>query len=87
VEYIGKPPGYSQQKRDEYTNDDYHKPSDEIKPDWDLAGAVEDGRLLLDVGFRVAESATWPDWKPGVEFRRKQAPGDAPRAAEVKTRN
>jgi Zn-dependent M28 family amino/carboxypeptidase len=87
VEYIGKPPGYSQQKRDEYTNDDYHKPSDEIKPDWDLAGAVEDGRLLLDVGFRVAESATWPDWKPGVEFKRKQAPGDAPRAAEVKTRN
>ena len=87
VDYIGKPPGYSQQKRDEYTNDDYHKPSDEIKPDWDLAGAVEDGRLLVDVGFRVAQSATWPDWKPGVEFKRKQPSGDSPRAAEVKTRN
>jgi Zn-dependent M28 family amino/carboxypeptidase len=87
VDYIGKPPGYSQQKRDEYTNDDYHKPSDEIKPDWDLAGAVEDGRLLVDVGFRVAQSATWPDWKPGVEFKRKPPSGDSPRAAEVKTRN
>ncbi|MGH7695613.1 MAG: M28 family metallopeptidase [Gemmatimonadaceae bacterium] len=87
VEYIGKPPGYSQQKRDEYTNNDYHKPSDEIKPDWDLSGAVEDGRLLVDVGLRVAQSATWPDWKPGVEFKRQQPPGDSPRASEVKTRN
>ena len=87
VEYIGKPPGYSQEKRDEYTNNDYHKPSDEIKPGWDLAGAVEDGRLLVDVGFRVAQSPTWPDWKPGVEFKRQQRPGDSPRASEVKTRN
>ncbi len=71
VEYIGKPPGYAQEKRDEYVNNDYHKPSDEIKPDWDLGGAVDDARLLVDVGFRVAQSATWPDWKPGVEFKRK----------------
>ena len=27
TEYIGKPAGYGQQKRDEYTNNDYHKPS------------------------------------------------------------
>ncbi|MGQ0643652.1 MAG: M28 family metallopeptidase [Gemmatimonadaceae bacterium] len=72
VEYIGKPPGYSQQKRDEYVNNDYHKPSDDVKPDWDLAGAVDDARLLVDVGYRVAQGSTWPDWKPGVEFRRKQ---------------
>jgi Zn-dependent M28 family amino/carboxypeptidase len=73
VEYIGKPAGYSQQKRDEYVTNDYHKPSDEVKPDWDLAGAVDDARLLVEVGYRVAEAATWPDWKPGVEFRRKNA--------------
>ena len=73
VEYIGKPAGYSQQKRDEYVNNDYHKPSDEVKADWDLAGAVEDARLLVQVGFAVAQSSTWPDWKPGVEFKRKAA--------------
>jgi Zn-dependent M28 family amino/carboxypeptidase len=72
VEYIGKPPGYSQQKRDEYVNNDYHKPSDEVKPDWDLSGAVDDARLLVDVGYRVAQGSAWPEWKPGVEFRRKQ---------------
>jgi Zn-dependent M28 family amino/carboxypeptidase len=74
VEYIGKPPGYSQQKRDEYVANDYHKPSDEVKPDWDLAGAVDDARLLVNVGYRVAQAATWPEWKPGVEFRRKTQP-------------
>ena len=72
VEYIGKPPEYGQQKRDEYTANDYHKPSDEVKPDWDLAGAVEDLQLLFAVGFRVATDAAWPEWKPGTEFRAKR---------------
>ncbi|MEW5916284.1 MAG: M28 family metallopeptidase, partial [Gemmatimonadota bacterium] len=74
VEYIGKPAGYAQQKRDEYVTNDYHKPSDDVKPDWDLSGAVDDARLLTDVGYRVAQATTWPDWKPGVEFRRKTQP-------------
>jgi Zn-dependent M28 family amino/carboxypeptidase len=74
VEYIGKPAGYSQQKRDEYVTNDYHKPSDEVKADWDLSGAVDDARLLVEVGYRVAQGSTWPEWKPGVEFRRKTQP-------------
>lgn len=72
VEFIGKPDGYGQRKRDEYTANDYHKPSDEVKPDWDLAGAVEDTRLLFQVGYRVAQDAAWPEWKPGTEFKAKR---------------
>lgn len=72
VDYIDKPEGYSQQKRDEYTNKDYHKVSDEIKPDWDLAGAVEDVQLYFDVGHRVANGSTYPEWKPGTEFKAKR---------------
>ena len=68
-EFIGKPPGYSKQKRDEYTNVDYHQPSDEVKPDWDLSGAVEDAQLLFLVGYRVANADRMPEWKPGNEFR------------------
>jgi Zn-dependent M28 family amino/carboxypeptidase len=71
-DFIGKPTGYSQQKRDEYTARDYHKPSDEVKPDWDLAGAVEDAQLLLTVGYRVAQTANYPEWKPGTEFKAKR---------------
>jgi Zn-dependent M28 family amino/carboxypeptidase len=72
VEFVGKPAEYSQQKRDEYTNNDYHKPSDEIKPDWDLSGAVEDAQLLLAVGYRVANADKFPEWKPGNEFKAKR---------------
>ena len=71
-EYVGKTEGYSKQKRDEYTSKDYHKPSDEVKPDWDLAGAIDDLRLLLLVGREVADGNQWPDWKPGTEFKAKR---------------
>jgi Zn-dependent M28 family amino/carboxypeptidase len=69
IDFVGKPPAYSQQKRDEYTNNDYHAPSDVIKPDWDLTGAVDDTQLLFLVGYRVANAATFPEWKPGNEFK------------------
>lgn len=72
TEFIGKPADYSQKKRDEYTNNDYHKVSDEVKPDWDLSGAVEDTRLLFQVGYRVAETGKFPEWKPGTEFKAKR---------------
>ena len=72
VEFVGKPEGYGQEKREQYTAEDYHKPSDEIKPDWDLAGAVEDTRLLFQVGYRVSETPAFPEWKPGTEFKARR---------------
>jgi Zn-dependent M28 family amino/carboxypeptidase len=72
IDYIGKPDGYGQKKRDEYTDRDYHKPSDEVKSDWDLSGAAEDLRLLAEVGYRVAQTDKYPEWKPGTEFKAKR---------------
>jgi Zn-dependent M28 family amino/carboxypeptidase len=69
VTFIGKPADYGKQKRDEYNRRDYHQPSDEVKPDWDLSGLAEDAKLLLAVGHRVAMAATYPEWKPGNEFK------------------
>ncbi len=69
VDFIGKPEGYGKQKRDEYTTRDYHGPTDEIKPDWDLAGAAEDAKLFLAIGYRVANADRFPEWKPGNEFK------------------
>lgn len=71
-DFIGKDPAYSKQKRDEYTNNDYHKVSDEIKPDWDLAGAVEDANLLTLIGYHIALDANIPEWKSGSEFKAKR---------------
>jgi Zn-dependent M28 family amino/carboxypeptidase len=72
IDFIGKPAGWGKMKRDEYTEHDYHKPSDEIKPDWDLSGAVEDLRLLMTVGYRVGNASGYPEWKPGTEFKAKR---------------
>jgi len=69
IDFVGKDPGYGKTKRDEYTEKDYHAPSDQMKPDWDLSGAVEDAELLLAVGYRVANADGIPEWKPGNEFK------------------
>ncbi len=69
TEFVGKPEGYGKSKREEYVTIDYHKPSDEVKPEWDLSGAVADLGLLLSVGYRVANAPVWPTWKPGTEFK------------------
>ncbi len=71
-DYLNKPAGYGQQKRDEYTTKDYHDLTDEVKPDWDLAGAVDDLQLLFLVGYNVANGDKWPEWKPGTEFKAKR---------------
>jgi Zn-dependent M28 family amino/carboxypeptidase len=71
-QYIGKPGDYAQKKIDEYTRNDYHKVSDEVKPDWDLAGAAEDARLMLEVGQRIDDADRFPEWKPDSEFRARR---------------
>jgi Zn-dependent M28 family amino/carboxypeptidase len=72
IDYVGKDPAYGKKKRDEYTEKDYHAPSDEVKPDWDLTGAVDDAQLFFAVGYRVANADKFPDWKPGNEFKAKR---------------
>ena len=72
IDYIGKPEGYGKAKRDEYTQKDYHKVTDEVKPDWDLSGAVQDMQLLMDVGYRVAQGTRYPEWKSGTEFKARR---------------
>ena len=69
VEFPGKPAAYGQEKRDEWTTKFYHQPTDTVQPWWDLSGAAEDGKLLFAVGYRVANAATFPEWKPGNEFK------------------
>ena len=72
IDYLGKPDEYGMKKRNEYEEKDYHTVTDEVKPDWDLAGAVEDLQLLFQVGYRVAQGDKWPEWKAGTEFKAKR---------------
>ena len=69
---LGRPPGYGRQRREEYREAHYHKVTDEVKPWWDLSGAAEDTRLLFRVGYEVASTRTWPEWKAGAEFKARR---------------
>lgn len=70
--YRDRPEAWGQQKREEFTSRDYHKPSDEVKEDWDLSGAVEDLQLMFLVGFDVAQADEWPAWREGNEFEARR---------------
>jgi len=72
VEFVGKPADYGKQVRAQYNEHDYHKPSDTVKPDWDLAGAREDLMVFFAVGYRLAEAARLPEWTAGNEFKAKR---------------
>ena len=72
VEYIGRPEDWGIEQHERFTREDYHKPSDKVKPDWDLSGAVEDMQLFFLVGYRVANETKMPSWKPGAEFKAKR---------------
>jgi Zn-dependent M28 family amino/carboxypeptidase len=52
-----------------YVANNYHKPSDELTAEWDMSGGAEDLALLYDVGRRLADGDTWPQWRANAEFR------------------
>jgi Zn-dependent M28 family amino/carboxypeptidase len=72
VDYVGKPADFGQKTRDEWNANRYHTPKDVVMPDWDLTGANEDLRVLLAVGYRVAQADKFPEWKAGNEFKAKR---------------
>ena len=53
----------------DYTDNRYHAPSDEYSPDWDVSGMVLDIQLYFDIGHRLSQESTWPNWYEGNEFR------------------
>ena len=69
IDYVGRPAGWGQQIREAYTASDYHKPSDNVRPDWDMTGTAQDLQYYWMVGYKIAQAGKYPEWKPGNEFR------------------
>jgi len=72
TDFIGKPATFSKETRDAYDANDYHKPSDEVKPTWNLSGAVDDLGVLFELGLKIANGDKFPEWKQGTEFKAKR---------------
>jgi Zn-dependent M28 family amino/carboxypeptidase len=70
VDFIGKDPGFAKRVHDEYNEKRYHQPSDEFQQDWNYAGAVQDMRLLAELGWRLANDPAMPTYNPNEQFAR-----------------
>jgi Zn-dependent M28 family amino/carboxypeptidase len=76
------PPGAGLARYDEYYAVRYHKPSDQYEASWDVGGTIEDLKLLYEVGAKVANRKTWPEWYEGNEFRAARDASAASRQPE-----
>jgi Zn-dependent M28 family amino/carboxypeptidase len=53
-----------------WVQQNYHQPSDEyVAEEWNFEGMVNDARLLYGIGKRLANETSFPEWKPGSEFK------------------
>jgi Zn-dependent M28 family amino/carboxypeptidase len=48
-------------------------PNDAFDAHWNLSGMVEDVRALFMVGSRLSMEETYPQWKPGSDYRRPES--------------
>ncbi|MGH8135508.1 MAG: M28 family peptidase [Steroidobacteraceae bacterium] len=64
-----EPAGAGIARSDEYRGERYHKPGDQYETSWDVSGSIEDLKLLFEVGARVSNQKSWPEWYEGNEFR------------------
>lgn len=72
LDFLEKPAGWGLKMLERFFREDYHKPSDTVKPDWDLRGAVEDLQIFSEVGYRIANAKDFPTWKRGFRIQNDQ---------------
>ena len=79
TKFRGRPEAWGKEKAEEYEAKDYHQPSDELRPDWNYDGMIEDAKLGFYAGVVLANDDKMPTWKPGDEFEaaRKAAIAEA----------
>jgi Zn-dependent M28 family amino/carboxypeptidase len=73
-DYVGRDPAYGRKRREDFTSKDYHQPTDQLREDWDYSGAVEDLKLLAQLGWTLAASGPMPAYYAGEQFARPRLP-------------
>jgi Zn-dependent M28 family amino/carboxypeptidase len=65
LEYRSRPAGWGHTTLARFQQERYHRPADRFLPEYDLAGAAQQARLLFRVARAVAERPDPPAWLPG----------------------
>ncbi len=65
----GKPAGYGDAEAKRYLAERYHKAADEVHPEWDNGGIMQDLYAHFRIGVAISNSNDWPTWSEGNEFK------------------
>ena len=68
TDFIDRPPEWGREQQNHYTEVNYHQPSDEYDPNWNLDGMIDDALLGYWTGLAIANADSMPSWNPGDEF-------------------
>jgi hypothetical protein len=68
MDFVDRPEGWGKQQVDHYTEVNYHQPSDEYDPGWNLDGMITDAQLGYWTGLAIANADEMPVWNEGDEF-------------------
>ena len=70
ISYRDRPADWGINTLSRYESRRYHQPADEYDPGFDLAGAVQQGRLAFLLGLDIANAADLPRWYTGQTIAR-----------------
>ena len=68
TDFVDRPPEWGREQQEHYTNVNYHQPTDEYDPSWNLEGMISDALLGYWTGLAIANADEMPTWSPGDEF-------------------
>jgi Zn-dependent M28 family amino/carboxypeptidase len=64
----GKPADFARKAHQEFNDQRYHSPQDEMRPDWDFSGLAVLAGFAFDVAREVANADRLPKWNDNDEF-------------------
>ena len=70
ISFRNRPPDWGINTLSLYESRRYHQPADEYDPSFDLAGAVQQGRLAFMLGLDIANTREPPRWYSGQTIAR-----------------
>jgi len=68
TDFVGRPANWGREQHEAYEATHYHQPSDQIQPDWNFDGMIDDAQLGFTIGVTLANADQMPAWVPGDEF-------------------
>lgn len=81
----GKPEGYGEAEAQRYLAERYHKAADEVHPEWDNGGIMQDLHAHFKIGLAISNGTDWPQWSEGNEFKAIRDASLIPSVVPLKT--